>query len=104
MPSARGYDNRVSSPEHNRRIFTTHFPGLGRAIEDMKYLGIWMPVGLSFIAGSASLYSSSNRKVGTIVAHESAVFGKRSECYGFGSFVSDHFQRIDHQKLLGKLH
>src|SRR5690349_16261551 len=104
MPDARGYDDRISSLQGRGEIFTTHFPHFGRAVENMKYLDIRMPVRLGFIAGSTRLYSSSNREVGTIVADESAVFGKRSECNGSSGLVSDHFQWLDHQKLLGKLH
>jgi hypothetical protein len=98
MPGVRGYDNGVSRSENNRKPFTTHFPRFGRAVEDMKDLDIRMPVRLSFIAGSTSLYSSSNRKLGTIVAHDGAVFGQRPKGYGSGWFVSDHFQWIIHQE------
>jgi hypothetical protein len=98
VPSARGYNERISSAERRHRLFPTKFPDLGYAIQDMKYLDIRMPVRLSFISGSASLYSSSNRKIETIVAHESAVFGQRSKGYGSGRFISDHFQRIIHQE------
>jgi hypothetical protein len=63
MPSACWYDKRIASPERHLGLFTTLFPGLGRAIQDMNYLDVGMPMGLGFIAGPGCLYASPNRKV-----------------------------------------